>query len=163
MKIIGNKSDVAIEYKFDDTITEYHYGNYCLWLNNNVIGNIKVDAVFSILIGDLKTALYTDRYFSKELFFTKDRKIIYKSLQYHRKLNSNRNFDKFACFVGETFDDFYIRCICFQDQYRFIWKNFKNDRKIYSEVVRGESLRTVFKEFIVSLPPRSRDGVPIIY
>jgi hypothetical protein len=151
MNIIGNKNDIAIEYSIDTRFTSYYYGNFRLWLDNNQIGDVSVDALFSIPLGDLKILLNEpDRFNSKELFLVNEIELF--NIARQAKKDEVSSFERFEIFNGESFDDYYVLCFYNTNKYKFVWQDIKNNSLVFSSVKSMDVIKKIFDDFVRVLP-----------
>ena len=116
--IVGNKLIFAFEFELIDI--QKHTGNIVIWMNNKPIGFKKEEISLSGIIFQIKNKIKCDIRFPE-----------LKNLNIHelnRFFLDSKNFklDYTLLSLGESFDDFLIRCFIIEDSIYFFSKMFSD-------------------------------------
>ncbi|CAM4095766.1 hypothetical protein FLBR109950_15810 [Flavobacterium branchiophilum] len=146
MKIIGNKSKIAIEYKVKDKKQFIGYSK--IWLSNNFIGTIE-DLIFfkGYLFNGLDYLVNCDEIDSClfNVFNNYDLKKIY--YYFKRNLNNDNaelNSYKYKNSLGTFTDDFLIFSFKYEEYIYIIWK-ITNTKSNFNDIKIAKKNINVFK------------------
>jgi len=143
MKLIGDKSQFAIEYSIDMSVSRDAnlFGRARIWIDNIYVGNVNEDDYFFSLQVELNrlSEMYQRRYNSRllalknsdliDLFFEQKKRV--------ENYDEALDMDRYLFGRGMIFDDFCMFCLFDGERLRFIWKINEKTNFAYPEYPRN--------------------------